>query len=59
MNGVHNFSDLPEITLQQIQHFFEHYKDLEPGKWVKIGDWMDALAARQLIAEAIARAKSA
>ncbi len=57
--GVHNFSDLPEITLQQIQHFFEHYKDLEPGKWVKIGDWMDARAARQLIAEAIARAKSA
>ncbi|WP_173934157.1 inorganic diphosphatase [Chelativorans sp. Marseille-P2723] len=54
---VHNFTDLPEITLQQIQHFFEHYKDLEPGKWVKIGDWMDAAAARRLISEAIARAK--
>ncbi len=58
-NGVNNFSDLPEITLQQIQHFFEHYKDLEPGKWVKIGDWMNALAARKLIAEAIERAKAA
>src|ERR1700750_299386 len=32
---VKTYSDLPDITLQQIQHFFEHYKDLEPGKWVK------------------------
>jgi len=56
-DGIDNFSDLPEITLQQIQHFFEHYKDLEPGKWVKIGDWMDAGVARRLIAEAIARGK--
>ncbi|MEX2615775.1 MAG: inorganic diphosphatase [Alphaproteobacteria bacterium] len=57
-DGVDNFSDLPEITLQQIQHFFEHYKDLEPGKWVKIGDWMDAGTARRMIEEAIARAKT-
>ncbi|MCT8999363.1 inorganic diphosphatase [Chelativorans intermedius] len=56
--NVKNFTDLPEITLQQIQHFFEHYKDLEPGKWVKIGDWMDAAAARRLISEAIERARS-
>ncbi|WP_028033654.1 inorganic diphosphatase [Chelativorans sp. J32] len=56
--NVSNYTDLPEITLQQIQHFFEHYKDLEPGKWVKIGDWMDATAARRLITEAIDRAKS-
>jgi inorganic pyrophosphatase len=56
--NVHEFSDLPEITLQQIQHFFEHYKDLEPGKWVKIGDWMGAKDARRLIVEAIERAKS-
>jgi inorganic pyrophosphatase len=53
---VHEYSDLPEITLQQIQHFFEHYKDLEPGKWVKIGDWMGAADARRLITEAIDRA---
>ena len=33
---VRNYSDLPDITLQQIQHFFEHYKDLEKGKWVKV-----------------------
>ena len=55
---VRNYSDLPEITLQQIQHFFEHYKDLEPGKWVKIGDWMDADNAKRLIVEAIERAKA-
>jgi len=35
---IHNYTNLPEISRQQIQHFFEHYKDLEPGKWVKIGD---------------------
>jgi inorganic pyrophosphatase len=56
--NVLNYTDLPEITLQQIQHFFEHYKDLEPGKWVKIGDWMDADAARKMIIEAIERAKN-
>jgi inorganic pyrophosphatase len=54
---VHNYTDLPEITLKQIQHFFEHYKDLEPGKWVKIGDWMDVDVAKQLIVDSIERAK--
>ena len=53
---VHNYSDLPDITLQQIQHFFEHYKDLEPGKWVKVLGWGDAAEARDLISAAIARA---
>jgi inorganic pyrophosphatase len=57
-DNVDNFSDLPEITIQQIQHFFEHYKDLEPGKWVKIGDWMDCDNARRLIVESIERAKA-
>ena len=51
-------SDLPDITLHQIEHFFEHYKDLEPGKWVKIGDWHGADDARQLIVEAIERARA-
>ena len=54
--NVHDFADLPEITLNQIEHFFEHYKDLEPGKWVKIDDWKDAITARRLIVEAIERA---
>jgi len=55
---VLTISDLPEITMQQIEHFFEHYKDLEPGKWVKIGDWHGAEDAKQLIVEAIERAKA-
>jgi len=41
--------DLPEITLQQIEHFFAHYKDLEENKWVKIVRWGDAAEARQMI----------
>jgi len=55
---VHDYSDLPEITLKQIEHFFEHYKDLEPGKWVKVGDWGDEDQARKYIAEAIERAQN-
>ncbi|MGD9837077.1 MAG: inorganic diphosphatase [Afipia sp.] len=55
--NVHSHADLPAITREQIQHFFEHYKDLEPGKWVKMIGWGDAADARQLIVDAIARAK--
>ena len=57
--NVHNYTDLPKITLDQIQHFFEHYKDLEPGKWVKLMGWGDATKAKQLIVEAMDRAKAA
>ena len=57
--NVHNSTDLPEITRQQIQHFFEHYKDLEPGKWVKVVDWGDAAKAEAMILEGIERAKKA
>ena len=53
---VTNYTDLPRITLEQVQHFFEHYKDLEPGKWVKMDGWGDAEEAMQLICAAIARA---
>ena len=56
--GVTNYSDVPIITLQQIEHFFEHYRDLEDGKWVKIGDWGDAAEAARMIAEGIARARA-
>ncbi|MDI4663254.1 inorganic diphosphatase [Xanthobacter autotrophicus] len=55
---VENYSDLPEITLKQIEHFFEHYKDLEPNKWVKILGWGDAAQAQKLIVEGIERAKA-
>ena len=54
---VRTYADLPDITLQQIQHFFEHYKDLEPDKWVKIHHWGDADEAKRMIVEAIARGK--
>ena len=49
--------DLPNITLEQIEHFFAHYKDLEPGKWVKIQRWGDVTDAKHLIREAIRRAQ--
>lgn len=55
-DGVRSYTDLPQITLDQIQHFFEHYKDLEPGKWVKVLRWGDADEARRLILEGVARA---
>ncbi len=55
--NVQNYSDLPEITLEQIRHFFEHYKDLEPGKWVKIQKWDSADVAKKMIQAAIDRAK--
>jgi inorganic pyrophosphatase len=55
---VKSISDMPQITIEQIQHFFEHYKDLEPGKWVKVIGWGDSTEARQLIVEAIARANN-
>ena len=41
--------DLPEITRDRIKHFFERYKDLEKGKWVKVQDWMNAAKAKDLI----------
>jgi len=52
---IHSYSDLPPITLQQIEHFFEHYKDLEPGKWVKLGNWRGPEDAQALIVAAIER----
>lgn len=52
---VENYTDLPEIVCQQIEHFFTHYKDLEKGKWVKINGWGDAAEAKKLIQEGIDR----
>jgi inorganic pyrophosphatase len=51
---VKEYSDLPELLLKQIQHFFEKYKDLEPGKWVKVDNWQGADAARAAIMKAAA-----
>jgi len=44
--GLKRHTELPKITLKQISHFFEHYKDLEPNKWVKIGGWSGVEDAR-------------
>jgi inorganic pyrophosphatase len=56
---VQNYTDLPEITMKQIEHFFAHYKDLEPNKWVRIVGWGDAEQARRLVVEGIERAQAA
>ncbi len=45
-DDVQEYSDLPELLIKQIEHFFENYKDLEKGKWVKVDGWADADAAR-------------
>lgn len=55
---ITNYTDLPTITIDQIRHFFEHYKDLEPDKWVRIKRWGDAAEAREMIIQAIDRAKA-
>jgi inorganic pyrophosphatase len=51
--------DLQPERLMQIQHFFEHYKDLEPGKWVKVSGWLGPDAAREEIMAGVARYQSA
>ncbi len=51
---VQNYTDLPNLLIEQIKHFFENYKDLEPGKWVKVESWGDAEEARQVILKAVA-----
>lgn len=54
---VNEYTDLPKILTDQIRHFFEHYKDLEEGKWVKVNGWGDKEKARELILAGIARAQ--
>ena len=54
-DNVLHFEDLPAITVEQIKHFFEHYKDLEPGKWVKITGFGGPDDAKRIIRESIER----
>ena len=54
--NVRSHDDLPPILCEQIAHFFAHYKDLEPGKWVKIMRWVGPDEAARLIEAAIGRA---
>jgi len=56
--GYSHISDIEQVSkhwLQRIGHFFEHYKDLEEGKWVKLDGWGGAAEARKIIVEAIER----
>ena len=54
--NVNSYRELPDILIQQIAHFFAHYKDLEIGKWVDIKGWGEPGEAHKMIEEAIARA---
>jgi inorganic pyrophosphatase len=55
--GITSYLDLPAIMREQIGHFFSHYKDLEHGKWMRVGEWVDVAGAERLILEAMARAR--
>ena len=57
--SVKTTDDLPRILLDQISHFFEHYKDLEPGKFVKVRGWQDGEAAKNEIMEGVKRYQDA
>ena len=52
---VHKIEDVQPLLLKQIEHFFEHYKDLEPNKWVKIQGWEDADSAKEEITSSVTR----
>jgi inorganic pyrophosphatase len=57
--SVQSVRDLPDITLSTIAHFFQHYKDLEPGKWVKIEGWLGAEEAKKAILDGVKKYKAA
>ena len=54
-DGIKEVEDLPEIFRARIKHFFEHYKELEPGKWVKVKGWKSSEEAKRYIEEAMER----
>ena len=54
-SNVASYLQLPEVERQQIEHFFAHYKDLEPGKWARVSHWGDVAEAEQAIVDGIDR----
>lgn len=56
-NDINTYKDLPELVINQITHFFEHYKDLEPGKWVKLDNWDGVENAHKEILDGLKRFK--
>jgi inorganic pyrophosphatase len=57
-SGVKSYQDLPPILTEQVAHFFQHYKDLEKGKWVTIVRWVGPDDAAKLVSDGIARASA-
>ncbi|MCR6645688.1 MAG: inorganic diphosphatase [Terricaulis sp.] len=55
-SNVQSYEDLPPLLVQQITHFFTHYKDLEPGKSASVGEWAKLEAAHECIVQSIKRA---
>ena len=58
-SNVRSYRDLPKIMCEQIAHFFQHYKDLEKGKWVTIVNWVGPEKAERMIVDGIRRAAQA
>ena len=56
-SGVKSYEDLPPLMCEQFAHFFEHYKDLEKGKWVKVSKWVGPEEAKELIRKGVEKAK--
>lgn len=52
---IKDVTDIPEAMRNKIKHFFEHYKELEPGKWIKIKDWKGRVEAEKIIKAAISK----
>ena len=52
---IQDLDDVPELLLKRISHFFEHYKDLEEGKWVKVEGWENAAAAKAELVDSVKR----
>ena len=51
--GIQDLADIPQKTRDRIKHFFEHYKDLEEGKWVKVIGWGDKAEAEAILSASI------
>lgn len=54
---IKDIQDVDKLMLDKITHFFEHYKDLEPNKWVKVEDWKDVATAKEEIVNSVANYK--
>ncbi|HZD26274.1 MAG TPA: inorganic diphosphatase [Alphaproteobacteria bacterium] len=57
-SGIRDYTDLPGVLIEQVTHFFQHYKDLEQGKWVRVVRWVDTGEAEELVRQAIERGRT-